>query len=122
MPSLFFTGVVAAMGLELSRNVLRAAELSDELREIQQRIDLAASAAELGLWIWDIARDEIWTTDKGRELFGFAKTEPLDFARIAGRLHPDDREPLRAAVAAALENGGDYHSEYRILSDASPLR
>ena len=52
--------------------------------------------------IWDIARDEIWTSDKGRELFGFAKTEPLDFARIAGRLHPDDREPLRAAILEAV--------------------
>ena len=33
-----FLGVVVAMGFELSRDVLRAAELSDELRESQQRI------------------------------------------------------------------------------------
>ena len=85
-------------------------------------MDLAASAADLGLWVWDIARDEIWTTDKGRELFGFAKAEPLDFARFAGRLHPDDRDPVRAAVAAAFENGGNYHSEYRVLSGAQPVR
>jgi hypothetical protein len=84
-------------------------------------MDLAASAADLGLWVWEIERDEIWTTDKGRELFGFAKKEPLDFTRFAGRLHPDDREPVSAAVAAAFPNGGDYHAEYRVVSgDTSP--
>src|SRR4029077_5760293 len=30
-----------------------------ELRETHQRVDLAASAAELGFWLWDIVRDEI---------------------------------------------------------------
>jgi two-component system, LuxR family, sensor kinase FixL len=120
--SLFYMGIVAAMGFELSHDVLRAAELSEELRESEQRMDLAASAADLGLWVWDIARDEIWTTDKGRELFGFAAGERLDFTRWVGTLHPEDREPVCAAVAAALENGGDYHSEYRVLSGAPPVR
>jgi PAS domain-containing protein len=59
---------------------------TEELRESERRMDLAASAADLGLWVWDIARDEMWTTDKRRELFGFTKTEPLDFAHFVGRL------------------------------------
>ena len=120
--SLFYMAIVVAMGFELSHDVVRAAVLSEELRESERRMDLAASAADLGLWVWDIARDEIWTTDKGRDLFGFAKAEPLDFARFAGRLHPDDRDPVRAAVAAAFENGGNYHSEYRVLSGAPSVR
>ncbi|MET0222799.1 MAG: PAS domain-containing protein [Terrimicrobium sp.] len=120
--SLFYMGIVAAMGFELSHHVLRAAELSEELRESVQRMDLVASAADFGLWVWDIEGDKIWTTDKGRELFGFAKKEPLDFARFAGRLHPDDREPVRAAVAAAFPNGGDYHAEYRVASGDTPPR
>ncbi len=120
--SLFYMGIVAAMGFELSHDVLRAAELSEELRESERRMDLAASAAELGLWVWDLERDEIWTTDKGHELFGLAKTEPLNFARIVERLHPDDREPTRVAVATALENGGNYHNEYRLLSGAASVR
>jgi len=42
------------------------------LRESEQHMALAASAAELAMWMWDIPRDEVWTTDKGRTLFGFA--------------------------------------------------
>ncbi len=33
-------------------------------------MNLAMGAAELALWEWDIVHDEIWSTEKGRELFG----------------------------------------------------
>jgi PAS domain-containing protein len=48
-------GVFAAMGYELSRDVLRAAELSDDLRDSEERTSLAAEAANLGMWVWDVA-------------------------------------------------------------------
>ena len=41
--SLFYMGVVAAMGFELSREVLRAAELLGDLRESEQRINALKS-------------------------------------------------------------------------------
>ena len=43
-------------------------------------------------------RNEIWASDKWRELFGFTPSEPLDFERILQRLHPDDREALQQAL------------------------
>src|SRR6266550_9024809 len=49
-----------------------------DLRDTQERMELAASAAKLGMWMWDIGRNEIWITDKGRALFGFASSERLD--------------------------------------------
>ncbi len=45
-----FLGVVLAMGYELSKDVLRAAQLSRELRESEQRMALATEAANLGIW------------------------------------------------------------------------
>jgi PAS domain-containing protein len=48
---------------ELSRDVLRAAELSDDLCDSEERMSLAAEAANLGMWVWDVARDEVWMTD-----------------------------------------------------------
>ena len=55
-------------------------------------MSLAAEAANLGMWVWDVVRDEIWTTDKGRVLFGFAPDERLDYAALSTRVHPEDRE------------------------------
>ena len=38
--------------------------------------DLAANAAGLALWTWDIASDEIWLSQQRRELvFGFSASE-----------------------------------------------
>ena len=51
--------VVVAMGFELSQEIFRAARLSDELLESEERLSLAAEAANLGLWVWDGARDKI---------------------------------------------------------------
>ena len=43
-----FLGVVLAMGYELSKDLLRAAHVSRELRESEQRMTLATEAAQLG--------------------------------------------------------------------------
>ena len=93
-----FLFMVAAMSYDLSRDVLRAAQLARDLRESHQRLDLAASAADLGQWVWDFGRDEIWATAKGLELFGFPSSESLNFQRFLNSLHPEDREPVCHAV------------------------
>lgn len=112
--SLPFLIVLAAMGYELSYDVLRAAELARELRASEQRMELAASAAQLGLWAWDMARDEIWATDKARELLGFTQSERLDFNRFLNSLHPADRDSVSRAVAKAINGEGEFESEYRV--------
>jgi PAS domain-containing protein len=47
------------MGYELSQDVFRASRLSKDLRDSEERMSLAADAANLVMWVWDVARDEI---------------------------------------------------------------
>ena len=68
----------------------RLAEAS--LRDSEQRMTLAVDAANFGIWVRDLARNEIWASDRWRALFGFAKTERLELAVILERVHPEDRE------------------------------
>jgi two-component system sensor kinase FixL len=124
-----YSGVVAAMGYELSYDLLHAAQLArqlqaseTELRETQERMELAANAAELGMWMWDIVRDEVWITDKGRALFGFAPLEKIDFNRFRNRLHPEDRESVLQAVEKSLRTGAEYESEYRAVLPDGQVR
>jgi two-component system sensor kinase FixL len=124
-----YSGIVLAMGYELSNDMHRTAQLAQQLeaneadlRETQQRIELAANAAELGMWMWDIARNEIWITDKGRALFGFGPSEKPDFDRFRSRLHPDDRESVLRAVENSLRTGEEYRSEYRVILSDGQLR
>ncbi len=122
MISLPFLGVVLAMGFELSYDIIRAAQTSRQLRisegalrESDMRMSLAASAANLGLWVWDVEQDDIWITEKGRELFGFTESEPIDLNRFLQALHQEDRASMRQMVEDALARGGEYESEYRII-------
>ena len=127
--SFAFLAIIVAMSFELSRDLLRSAQLAGQLqasegalRESERRMELAASAAELGLWVWEIESDAIWATDKTRALLGFGKDEPLDFGRFMRRLHPEDHELVRAAVEKSFTNAGDFRTEYRLLQDSPPPR
>jgi two-component system, LuxR family, sensor kinase FixL len=127
--SFAYSGIVLAMGYEISNDMLRTAQLARQLeaseadlRETQKRMELAANAAELGMWMWDIVRDEIWMTDKGRVVFGFGPSEKLDFDRVRSRLHPDDRESVLKAVENSLRTGEGYRSEYRVVLPSGQLR
>jgi len=124
-----YLGIIAAMGYELSSDVLRAAQLTRQLqaseadlRETEQRMELAASAADLGMWVWDIERDDVWMTDKRRALYGFAPSEKLDIERLRNVIHPEDRESVRVAVDNALNTGAEYDTEYRIVLPAGQVR
>jgi PAS domain S-box-containing protein len=103
--------LIVALLVQLHRR--RLAEAS--LRESDRRLSLAADATKLGIWVRDLAKDEIWATGKWRELFGFDKSERLDVERILQRLHPKDREAVRQTFAKALGGDGSYETEYRVV-------
>jgi len=117
-----YTAIVGVMGYELSSDVARAAGLARELEISEKRLNLAADSANLGMWEWDIAHDEIWITDKGRAMLGFDSSEKLDFDRFRSRLHPDDRESVLKAVDSSLGAGAEYQSEYRVVLPDGQVR
>jgi len=120
--SLLYLGVVVGMAFELSDEVLRASKLTRDLRESEQRMDLAAEATGFGLWMWEIPGDDIWINEPGRKLYGVSPTECLDFARFTETVYPPDIAPVRAAVADAFANGGTYFCEHRVLAGDAPPR
>lgn len=69
-----------------------------------------------------MVRDEIWTTEKGRERAGIDAAERIDFARYLQSLHPDDREPTQRAVRQALEVNGEFEAEYRVTASGGAIR
>jgi signal transduction histidine kinase len=117
-----FLGILGAMSYELCRDVLRSAQLARELQsseaalsDSEQRMTMAADAARLGMWMWDIATGEIWLTEKCRELFAFAPRAVVDYEAFVGRLHPDDRETREGAIRDAIAAGTQYKTDYRVL-------
>jgi two-component system, LuxR family, sensor kinase FixL len=113
--SLFYVGIIAAIGYELGGEALRAVQLTRELRASEQQVALAGEAANLGFWFQDFARNEIWATDQWRTLFGFTQAERLHLDCFVQRLHPDDRDMARQTLARPMQGDGRYQTEYRVL-------
>ena len=90
-------GLLAAMGYELSRDMARAARLTRELEVNEKRFNLAADSANLGMWEWDLEKDEIWVTPTRRAQLGFPASGRITFEDLISRWHADDRVvPLKA--------------------------
>ncbi len=111
----FFTVLTLAMGFELSRDVLRAAQLSRSLSESEQRLELAATAAKLALWEWDLKTNLIWVSKEGRGIYGISPDEQIDFPRFVSTLHPADREMVGLEVDKTLSGTGPFAAEYRVV-------
>ena len=124
--SFAFLAIIAAMSLELSRDLLRSAQLAGRFQATEgalrenERTDGArrqrSGARPMGLGVQNGA---IWATDKTRAFFGFGKGEPLDF-RALWRCTRRSRRRARGPGEIPRERG-DYRSEYRILrNDGTP--
>ncbi|HEX3231353.1 MAG TPA: ATP-binding protein, partial [Pyrinomonadaceae bacterium] len=85
-----------------------------------KRLNLAADSADLGLWEWDLNKDEIWVSPTRRAQLGFPVSGKITFEDLISRWHPDDRDRVRQALRDAIENGKDYDAEFRrVLADGS---
>jgi len=120
--SFAFLAVLIAMGHELSYDVLHAARLSNDLEKSEQRLKLAAAAARLALWEWDIPKDRIWVSSEGRLLYGVAPDEEIDFKRFASTVHADDRVAVKRAVDEALLGQEPFAAEYRVVLPDGTVR
>ena len=127
--SISFMGLVAVMGYELSREAVRASQLDRKLQvseaalhESEERMRLAVERADFGIWIRDLARNEIWATDKWRTLFGFSRMERLEIDHILQRLHPEDRDVFRSVLGKATLGDGSYEAEYRVVLPNGQMR
>jgi PAS domain S-box-containing protein len=115
-----YTAIVAAMGYELSNEMARAVQLARELEVSDKRLNLAADSAAVGLWEWDLNKDEIWVSPTRRAQLGLPPSGKITFEDLVSRWHVDDRDQIRNAVKDAIENGKDYEAEFRtVLADGN---
>jgi two-component system, LuxR family, sensor kinase FixL len=111
---------VLIAGLILERFSRRKAEAS--LRQSEERMNLVADGVNLGMEMWDTARDEVWMTERGRALFGIDREARIDSATIVARVHPDDRALREALIGRAIQTHGGYSTEYRVVLPDGTIR
>jgi PAS domain S-box-containing protein len=74
----------------------------EALRESEERMRLAAEAANLGIWEWDLRTNEIWATYARRALLGWPASGNVMFEDFISHVHPADRSRLRQTISDAI--------------------
>jgi hypothetical protein len=72
-------------------------------------------AAGVALWSWSVETDAFAMDEKGFALWGLAPTDAVTFEDLSSRIHPADRDRVRAAFTATRAIVGAYEIDFRIL-------
>jgi PAS domain S-box-containing protein len=99
----------------LVANLVKRRGAERSLRESEERLKLAMMAADLGVWMLDIARSQVWASANWRQIFGFPLDSAIDLETVLQRVHADDRAAWSQAVQRAVAGGADYVSEHRVV-------
>jgi PAS domain S-box-containing protein len=88
----------------------------DALRQSEERLRLAQKAGHAGTWEFNFATAELIASPELLELFGLQRRAPTNMVEeFRGVVHPDDLPVCDEALAKAIESGGVYHVEFRII-------
>jgi signal transduction histidine kinase len=124
-----FLLVAAVMGSELSLGLLRAARAERDvqikdaaLSASEQRLSLAAEAADAGFWGLDGQSGEVWATAKTRELFDLPPDGDLGLADFLKQVHGQDRARLEQLIDAALRSNDRLRTEFRVVDSDGRVR
>lgn len=88
----------------------------DKLSKLTERLNLATTASQLGIWDWDIINNEIIWDKKMYELNGLNMGEFKEvYDTLQDGIHPDDKESINDLLRRALSGEIEYATEYRVL-------
>lgn len=76
----------------------------------------AIEAAGVALWSWNVDTDRLMMDEQGFRLWGMGVHGEVTFEDLSEKIHPADRDRVRAAFAATRAVIGSYEIDFRILS------
>ncbi|MCG8442516.1 MAG: PAS domain-containing protein, partial [Caulobacterales bacterium] len=88
----------------------------NEAEQLSQRLRLAASAAGVGFWTYNVTRNQLEWDDVMFDHYGVKRS---DFRGIvedwSERVHPDDLPAAQEALQRAVDGGEDFDSRFRVV-------
>ena len=78
-----------------------------------RRFEIAAHAASLGVWDWDLVTGEFYYSQRAKEICGFAPDAEVTFEQIRSVTHPDDLPRTSALARRAVDPAVRAQEPYR---------
>ena len=78
-----------------------------EVAQMAQRLGMAADAADIGIWDWNLTTDQWYATPTYFTMLGYDAEDGFsDRERWLERVHPDDRDAVAEKIGAVLAANG----------------
>lgn len=89
----------------VARDITHTRASQDALQRSEERLNLALSATNLGLWDWNLINDEVYYSPVWLSMLGYGPDElPQKLETWTSLQHPEDREPTLKKVQGVIKN------------------
>jgi PAS domain S-box-containing protein len=113
--------IVGVLGVYEDFTARKAAE--QHVRNLSQRMLLATSSAQLGVWDWNVRENLMEWDDRMYELYGATReTTPNNIDAWMNGLHPEDKEAAVAECQAALNGEREFDTIFRVRHPDGSVR
>ncbi|MBD2110223.1 MULTISPECIES: PAS domain S-box protein, partial [Cyanophyceae] len=109
----------AAIGIVMFQDVTRLKQIEANLRQTEERLQLALSSAQMVAWDWDVETDQVVCSPNAKEIWGMQVGTADEFQAF---IHPDDRPLLRQATEQAVAGDQSFAQEYRVMAADGEVR
>ncbi len=93
-------------------------DLHGQIKEYKDRFEYflhAADVADVGLWLWNLGIDDIYTTPKCNKIFELSEDDKLTYEYFLTIIHPDDLEKVKAKVSESADDKTEFSIQYRVI-------
>ncbi|QYK00833.1 diguanylate cyclase domain-containing protein [Shewanella psychrotolerans] len=96
--------------------LVRKLDLSDEIAGDVERFKRSQYFAQIGTWDWNVGTDILYWSEAIYGIFGFKVGEITpSYQFFYSRVHPEDRQKVRAGELRCIETGENHDEEYRVV-------
>jgi len=96
------------------RDITERKRTEEALQISEERMRYASMAADIGIWNWDLVKNDLVCNDRCKELFGYPVDYPPSYDAFLQAILEEERQRIDEAVQRSLREKTEYFVEIRV--------
>jgi PAS domain S-box-containing protein len=106
----------------VTRDITERKRTEEEFKSCEEKLRYASTAADIGLWHWDLVNNELTWSERCKEFFGYPPDYAMTYEAFLNAIHEEDRQCIDEAVQKALREKTGYFVEMRVVMPDGQVR